>query len=70
MFNIKSHFLFLCPKCGTMKIVNRCDFDPEQSIFVLIDCPECEDMTSTGNSLHYFGKNGYLGDEERNESTN
>ena len=70
MVNIKSHILYLCPKCGSMKIDGRCDFDPLKSIFVIIDCPECEDMKSTGNFMHYYGKNGYLGDEDRNNSLN
>lgn len=53
-----------------MKIVDRINFDQVEGIFIRTDCPECEDMRATEFFMHYYGINGYLGDEERNNSMN
>lgn len=70
MFNINTHILYICSKCGSMKIVERCEFDHEDSIFVCIDCPTEDIDGFNGNVMNYYGKNGYLGDEEKNFSSN
>jgi len=53
-----------------MKIVDRISFNHNDGIFIRTDCLECEDMQFTGNFMHYYGINGYLGDEERNNGMN
>lgn len=70
MHNIKTHILNLCPNCGDMKIVDRYFFDHKKSVFVLFVCPKCDSSPIIKDVMCYYGKNGYLGDEERNDSTN
>src|SRR4030095_12455750 len=62
-YNIKDHILYLCEKCGAMKIVDRLDSDIKNSVFVAIDCPLCEEFKK-GYPMLYYGRNGFLGDEE------
>ena len=66
-YNIKDHILYLCGKCGKMKIVYRADFDLKDSVFVILDCNECFDTKESNYSSKYYGKKGFLGDEEGNK---
>lgn len=62
MQNIKTHILFICDKCGRMKIVAKADHDLPTAIFCEITCEKC--ATGDFDTTFYYDTKGYMNERD------
>jgi hypothetical protein len=64
MIKLRTHILFLCDKCGRMKIVPRSDTDLKDAVFVEVCCDRCSNSGDKGETLMYYDQKGYMNERE------